>query len=114
MADDLFNYAESVAAKRAAMQQVEDHAQPGWGDQMLDLVKVVCRTQRQFTADDVFVQAGALGIYNGTHDRRAFGPVMMRAAKAGWCAKAQCAPRNSARKTCHAGAMTVWDSLLFN
>jgi len=114
MIDDLFNYGESVAAKREGMQRVADHAEPGWGDQMLDLVKVVCRCQRQFTADDVFVQAAALGIAKATHDRRAFGPVMMRAAKAGWCVKADCAPRNSARKSCHAGAMTVWDSLLFN
>lgn len=48
-----------------------------------------------------------------THELRALGPVMVRAAKWGWIAKSDRAGRNSRRASLHASPRTVWRSLLY-
>jgi hypothetical protein len=110
MQDDLFS--EAVAAKLAGMQRSEAGADQAWSDLMLRLVKQVCLTQLRFTSDDVFDLFDASGSTLHTHDSRAFGPVMMHAAKAGWCRKVNVAPVPSRRKSLHASPRAVWESLI--
>jgi hypothetical protein len=103
---------EAEAAKKAGMQQVEEHANELWMDEMLDCVQEVCRDNRYFTADHVFILADARNIHT-THDLRAFGPVMLRAAKQELCCKANVMPVNSIRRSLHASPITVWESLIW-
>lgn len=110
---DLFDWVKAKAAKDDGMARVEEHAAPGWSDVMLDLVIEVAQRRPTFTADDVFKIAYARGIAERTHDRRAFGPVMTRAAKQGLCRKADVAPILSARASRHRAPLTVWTSLRF-
>lgn len=109
---DDFDLGKSVAAKHDGMDRAEANAMPGWGAAMLECVITVARELGEFTADDVFRVAKDIGIYDGTHDRRAFGPVMHRAVKHGYCVKADCAGRNSCRRSTHNSPLTVWKSLI--
>lgn len=112
---DLFAPRKSAAdqAKREGMERVDRHADEDWKELMFALVERVARMMPRFTSDDVFDLYAATGATVTTHDRRAFGPVMLRAAKAGFCRKAQCAPVNSRRASLHASPRSVWDSLIY-
>jgi hypothetical protein len=108
---DLFAYAAETA-KLAGMAQVEANASPPWSDRMYECVGDIAGRLKRFTSDDVIELAEERGWALGTHDLRAFGPVMMRAARAGICRKADCAPINSRRASLHASPRAVWESLL--
>lgn len=114
---DLFDHAarlaESKAARDKAMADAEGGALPEWSILMGELVEQVARTMPRFTADDVFDLLAERPGAPTTHDSRAFGPVMMRAAKKGLCKQADCRPVKSRRKTLHASPITVWDSLIY-
>lgn len=112
---DLFDFARRREARRArdeGMSCVEAGASIGWGDLMYELVLEVARSKVRFTSDDVFDLADKRGT-SATHDLRAFGPVMMRAARERVCAKANIAPIPSRRVSLHASPRAVWDSLIF-
>lgn len=115
LGDNLFDYVDrqqsAVAAKQEGMARAEAHAAPGWADSMYALVVEVAKSSAQFTSDDVFDLADARGVPM-THDGRAFGPVMMRAARGGVCCKANVAARPSRRASNHARPVAVWDSLI--
>ena len=112
---DLFDPAmmESVAAKEQGMDQSAKHATAGWAELMYDLVCEVAATHQYFTSDDVFDLVDQNGLPLSTHDLRAFGPVMMRAARNGICSKADMAARKSRRKSLHASPRAVWRSNVF-
>lgn len=102
--------AEAIAAKRTAMKQVEENAKEGWSDHMLELVRLTALSLPIFTSDDVFDRPEADLI--STHDRRAFGPVMTRAAKLGYCEKLNTI-QPSRRKSLHASPRAQWKSLIY-
>lgn len=109
---DLFAHA-AEAAKREAMARAEDHASKGWKEVMLELVRLTCREQLLFSADDVFDRYDSLPNKPlETHDKRAFGPVMMKAAKLGYCEKTD-RVRDSTRKSLHASPIAIWRSKLY-
>jgi hypothetical protein len=101
------------SAKEEGMSQAELGANPAWSAEMLEHVVATARAVLYFTSDDVFRRAYTAGLTARTRDQRAFGPVMVRAAKAGVCRKANLAPVNSDRRTLHASPRTVWQSLLY-
>ena len=103
----------AIAAKQAAMAQVEENADEEWRRCMLLAVKYAAERHRQFTSDDVFDAFHELGFTAETHEPRALGPVMIEAAKNGWCRKANCAPWPSRRMSLHASPRAVWDSLIY-
>jgi hypothetical protein len=107
---DLFSARE---AKRDGMERVELNADERWKAKMYEAVIAVARSQPYFTSDDVYFHALRRGLDAVTHDDRAFGPVMMRAAREGVCVKANCAPVPSRRRTLHASPRSVWSSLLY-
>jgi hypothetical protein len=108
------NSDDAERAKRAAMQQVEENANEIWIEYMLDLVWDVCKVRRQFTVDDVFDLYYAVPETRRpvTHELRAMGPVMNRAAKEGMCEKANLPAIPSRRRSLHASPRTVWNSLI--
>jgi hypothetical protein len=96
-----------------SMARVDAHADEAWKRQMTIYLREVCATKLHFTSDDVFDLAVERGLPAETHDRRAFGPIQVRAAKEGLCVKEDCAPRNSNRASLHASPLTVWRSLVY-
>lgn len=116
MAVDLFDVAareaEAKAAKAAGMQQAEHNVTEAWSKLMFDLVRIVALEVPTFTADDVIDRYEAGGYSLTTHDFRAFGPVMARATKAGFCKKTdRVVPCR--RKSRHASPIAIWQSLIF-
>jgi len=109
---DLFDHAAAQAAKLAAMTRSETNANPTWADTMLELVRLTCREQLYFTADDIFDRVEAMPNMPKTHDLRAFGPVMKKAASAGYCEKTD-RVRESSRAKLHASPRAIWRSKLY-
>ena len=112
---DLFTFAEAQAraAKSAGMAQVEQNANAKWSSYMLEQVRLTALEMSRFTADDVFDRVEADPNAPVTHDLRAFGPVMKRAASEKYCAQADCRPMPSRRKSLHASPRAVWLSLIW-
>lgn len=100
------------AEKDFGMQRVDNHAADEWREVMLRLVEDTAKAHQFFTADDVFDLYEARGLEQSTHDLRAFGPVMARAARFGFCKKADKAPRKSRRVSSHACPRIVWESMI--
>lgn len=109
---DLFDAAKAREAKRDGVARVDRNAAEGWREIMFEIVREVAARQRLFTSDDVFEIAHQRGVANGTHDLRAFGPVMMKASKRLLCRKANVPAENSRRASLHASPRQVWESLL--
>lgn len=114
---DLFDHAarlaEAKAAKHAGMDQVEANADKAWSDLMLHLVHLTCLEQHRFTTDEPTDRYEAIkGDKPVTHDTRAMGPVMIRAAKAGYCRKTNIT-EDSRRKSCHNRPLAIWESLIY-
>lgn len=107
--------AESMEAKRLAMDQVETNANRVWLDFMFEIVWLTCHANERFTTDDVMELYGRAINRDKptTHELRAMGPVMLRAAKAGFCRKADCKAVPSRRKSLHASPRAVWQSLIY-
>jgi hypothetical protein len=103
----------ALEAKKLGMERVDLHADEDWKEVMLDLVKKTAKEREFFTSDHVFELFEASGSIAETHDRRAFGPIMLQAAKLGICDMAYCPPVNSNRASLHASPRRVWRSLIF-
>jgi len=101
---------DAVLAKKAGMEASERGANPAWVASMMECIHKVCRCCRVFNSDYV------MKFYTGkekTHDLRALGPLMRRAAKLGWCELADLPPRNSTRRTLHASPREMWRSRIY-
>ena len=114
---DLFGF-DPVAAKNAkleAMTRVNDNANTSWKNLMLSLVTKTARQMPSFTTDDVFERFWSLPEETRpeTHDRRALGPVMLKAAKLGICRKSDGPWVPTARASRHAAPLQVWKSLIY-
>lgn len=108
---DLFTHAAAQAAKTEAMARSATNADQDWAATMFALVEQVCRAHHEFTADAVFALYDALPHKPRTHDTRAFGPVMKRAAKAGLCVDTGRVLKSS-RASNHRRPVAVWKSLV--
>ena len=102
-------------AKEASMSQVDAAADEIWKEYMLDCIYDVAEHMPYFTTDDVFVryyQEPEEGRPT-THDLRAMGPLMRRAAKMQICIKAEILPVPSGRPTLHSSPIQIWKSLIY-
>lgn len=92
-----------------AIQQGLDNAKKEWKVRVMSIVEEICRTQREFTSDDV---RSALGDFysSGTHDPRALGGLMRVAKK-----EKLCEPTgfHVPSKFTHGHLHQVWRSLIF-
>lgn len=83
------SFTESITARNDQtslddfMERVEANADAAWKTKAFDSVIHLCRTRRQFTADDVWELLAGEEV--GTHEPRALGAVIVKAAKSGLC-----------------------------
>lgn len=101
-----------MSAKAEGMGRAEASANAEWLAYMREAVRQTCLTMSRFTSDDVFDRVDADPHAPTTHELRAFGPVVLGAAAAGWCQKANVAPVPSRRESLHSSPRSVWESLL--
>lgn len=108
-----FDYSAADAAKAEAMERVDVSASELWKRRMHECIRLVAIMYWRFTSDHVYELAVDLGWWDGTHEKRALGPRMQEAAKAGFCKPADCAPVKSCRASLHGSPRRVWESLLY-
>ena len=110
-------YDSDLAGQRArdeGMARVEfatERRIPRWGDMALDVLRDVAFNAEEFSADDVHDAAARLGLPE-PHDKRAWGPVMMRAVRTGLCRKSG-RYRNSTRANVHAMPLPIYTSMVW-
>ena len=116
--DNLFDYAarraRAEAAKKSAMEQVEDNANEQWKLFVTQLAVQQLTIKRRITTDDIRDAYLASDITNKptTHDWRALGPLMLGLSKMGYCHKdKEFIP--SIRRSRHNGPMQVWISDIY-
>lgn len=80
----IFDPDEGDRRKEDGIQRAEDHAVPDWNVEVDGAVLRVARRLELFTSDDVWAELVAT-TEASTHEPRAMGPAMRRAATAGWC-----------------------------
>ncbi len=99
--------------KQDGMARAAAGASDEWKTAMLTCVELVARKMSRFTADDVFDLADEQRVPEHT-ENRAFGPVMMRAARLGYCRKLEEFPDTqlSRRPQLHASPIQIWESLI--
>ena len=106
-----FNFDAARESKRSAIKRVNQHANPEWKRQMLEVVRQVCLSNEEFTADlpmEIYAQDETRP---KTHTDRAMGAVMVQARKLGYRAPTN-EYRESARRSCHNRPLRVWRSLI--
>jgi len=103
---------EGEEGKSVGMARAINHANPAWVLAASKAVVAAAREKRTLTTDDVVTRIDA---NTTTHELRALGPVMRRAAIDGVIEKALQLPIKCAtRPSNHRRPLTVWKSLIFN
>lgn len=106
------DYTEGRNAMMEGIAKADAAANPTWKDYMYDLVVEVAKNKQQFTSDDVFELHDTDPTAPITHERRAFGPVILRAMRNGICTSSgQWVP--SVRPEVHMNRITLWNSLIY-
>jgi hypothetical protein len=104
--DDLF---AAQRAREEAITRVDTNADTAWMARALDIIRDIATMQDRFTTDDVWE---AMHPHDeATHEPRAMGAAMRRAAKLGYVAPTP-DYRPSSRPACHARPVRVWGSLI--
>lgn len=97
--------------RNEAIDRADVHANEAWKACMYDCIERVAAMKPEFTADDVFDLYDAIEGAPTTHLNCAFGPVILRAAKARICEKVNFGPL-SRRLHIHRNLM-LWRSLIY-
>lgn len=99
----------AAQAKRALdIQRADDGAEEAWRDAVMAAIEEVAFTRLEFTTDDVL---DAYPQLEEAREPRAWGPLMLRAAREGWIEPSdRYAP--SSRKQSNARPKRLWLSLL--
>lgn len=95
---------QARAARDAALDQVDEHADQLWKDAAATAVRKLATLKAEFTADDV---REAIPPEFTTHDTRALGPIFLAAARAGTIVRTE---RTVPSRYRHATQMRVWRS----
>ncbi len=104
-----FDPQAAAKAKTEAMAQVEAHARVEWKDAALEAVRAAALASPSFIVDEVWPH---LDDDVQTHELRAMGPVMRRAATLGYIAPTD-RYRLSSRISAHKNPRRVWRSLIY-
>ena len=102
--------AQEAAAEAIAL--ADAGANKKWKELVYQLLLETAREARYFTADHVFAKLDAIPDAPVTRDNRAFGAVILRAARAGICRKTDKPYVPSTRRNCHAKPLPIWESLI--
>jgi len=100
-------------AKADGMAASARGANPEWLEEAFGVVIQVAERRQYFTTDAVMAVVNQQCKHT-THDLRAMGPVMQRAAREELVKKANLLPINSVRRSLHACPKTVWESLIWH
>lgn len=111
-ADRCDKTADLFSLKREAMERVDRNAKQLWKTLMLQTVMLTAKRIPSVTTDDVSDTWATLGYTVTTHEPRALGPIMNRAAKNGWIAKTDRVV-NSRRASNHNRPIAVWNSMIY-
>lgn len=99
------------AARSDALQRVDEHADPDWRDVAYRCVLAVARRLEHFTTDEVIDELANHPAIT-THEPRALGPVMMRAARNNVIAATDRFVKSNAISR-HRAPKQVWRSLVY-
>lgn len=102
---------DALAAKEEAITQVEKNANEAWIEFMLGIHRLTAIHTPKFTSEDVRERYDEDRSEDKpvTHEPRAIGAVMRRAAKYGWCRPTDEYVRSRYR---HCAPLLVWESLI--
>jgi hypothetical protein len=98
-------WARARAERDQALRVVEENSDPSWADKALEAIRQTALRTPKFFVDDVW----EMGL-PGTIEDRAIGPVMLRAARLGYCRKTD-RVRPSVRS--HGSGKPVWESRIY-
>jgi hypothetical protein len=100
-------------AKKAGMDAAEWAANEEWKAAMAICVYQIAKEQPFLTTDPVFERKKLLFPDVDTHNRRAMGPVMSAAARAGWIELTDLPHVKTNRPSNHSRPLAVWKSLIY-
>lgn len=105
---DLLDLVAAMQARDEAVTRVASNADAEWVDHALHVIWCLAVQMDEVTTDDVWDH---IGHDYTTHEPRALGAVMKKAAGLGYV-QATDRYRPSARPACHARPVRVWASLI--
>lgn len=106
-----FDSKASREAKRSSMRQVDDNANAAWKAAAYDAVERAAKERPYLTTDDVVLR---ISDNVNTHEWRALGPIMRKAAKLKWIEKATGVDALFCqRRSRHSAPLQVWKSLIY-
>ena len=111
-AQDTFDFEQARRERDAGIKRATDHAnrvEPRWADTAYAFLEGYAARHASFTSEDVRI-AGA-GLIPEPPDKRAFGGVMLRAARGGLIAHHGFAVARDPRVHCN--TVRVWRSLIY-
>jgi hypothetical protein len=101
---------DGQAGKDDGMRRAEEHANAAWRTAAYLAIYRAASELAYFTSDDVMTRIMSNA---WTHELRALGPLMRKAAIHGWIEKAPVPARNSVRASLHCSPRTVWKSMIY-
>jgi hypothetical protein len=109
------DHAEAKRLKKASMKQVKENANPEWSALMLELTRQSLMDFPQMTTDEPIFRYEAIEDPNKpvTHEKRAMGPVMNKAARLGYCRRTD-RVTPSRRPKLHHSPICIWESLIYD
>jgi len=102
----------ATQARDEAIDRVERNADPDWAEAAYLACRLVAEDQQFFTTDNVWQKISILFPQFKTHEPRAMGAVMRKAAKDGAIVPTDEYVRSD-RPECHRRPMMRWESLIF-
>lgn len=100
-----------------AIGRADAGADPTWKEAALEIIKDIASRRKYLDTDEVFHELAKRGI--DTHERRAMGPVMIKAVKNGWIELQTCTHcgttkviKQSVRAESHGKDTAVYRSLI--
>ena len=100
---------EAQQARDEAVARVDANANKEWKVRAYEVVQYLASAEDEFTTDDVWAMLDSSA--ENTHERRAMGGVITRAARAGLIENTG-RVKKSTRVVCHQNPKAVWRSLI--
>lgn len=105
---DVLNGKEARTRRDAAIDRVEQGADPSWMDAALDALEETARREPLFSSDPVWVRLDGV---EPPEEPRAMGAVFREGRKRGWITPTK-SIENSKRPQCHGRPVRIWKSLI--
>lgn len=103
-----FDAERSREARDEGMDKVSRGADPAWSERALEAVRLMALEMPEFAGEDVWPRG-----LDKPREARAFGPVMLRAVRLGYCRSTD-RFRGAKLVTQHASPVRIYESLLYD